>query len=82
MKNRKVAFWLIGSFLVLVMFLGWCVISSGENVTDDIEASTVEDNQQGNLEENDIHDAYKEVKRISLCDLYDYEDDLSLQTGM
>ena len=41
MKNRKVAFLLIGSFLVLAMFLRGCVINSGENVTDDTETSAL-----------------------------------------
>ncbi len=78
MKNRKVAFLLIGSFLVLAMFLRGCVINSGENVTDDTETSAVKEK----LEEKDIQDTYRIVECISLCDLYDYEDDLSLQNGM
>ena len=83
MKDRKVAFLLIGSFLVFAMFLRGCVINSGENVTDDdIEASNVRENQYEEIVEKDIQNTYKAVKCISLCDLYDYEDDLSLQNGM
>ena len=82
MKNRKVAFLLIGSFLVLAMFLRGCVINSGEDVTDDTETSAVKEKQKENPEEKDIQDTYRTVKCVSLCDLYDYEDDLSLQNGV
>ncbi len=82
MKYRKVAFWLIGSSLVLAMFLRGSVINSGENVANDVEASTVKGNQYEEIVEKDIQDTYKAVECLSLCDLYDYEDDLSLQNGM
>lgn len=82
MKYRKVAFWLIGSSLVLAMFLRGSVINSGENVANDVEASIVKGNQYEEIVEKDIQDTYKAVECISLCDLYDYEDDLSLQNGV